>query len=335
MESEQTLVVGTSMEIANAAVLLEVARVFASLNAQHSWMPRRNLVFAFWAGSQTNFLGSTEWVESQTKSLRFTGIAYLNLDHVLSTSAELDIAAHRALHSAILKAASHTDNETVELREPTQFSDAISFSARAGMPSAELRFKETPISQTCKRSAQCINSVDPNHANQARLAKLLALLILEFVDEVFIPVDVRQTVAAVEDAAQRMAHSSELSVDQSLAKVFQILEERTNTFNQFKSDWDLALTEQSMLESPAAAIGRGNWNYAVIAFQRALIRNARWTVWFENSMYGPSAKLERQGESWALPRVQDALSDGDVAKAQGLLQMVGELLLEAAKALEF
>ncbi|ORY87996.1 hypothetical protein BCR37DRAFT_20462 [Protomyces lactucae-debilis] len=333
-ESEQTLIVGTSMRIANAAVLLEVARVFASLSAEHSWMPRRNLVFAFWAGSEINFLGSTEWVEAQTKSLRFTGVAYLNLDHVMSNTGEFDIAAHTSLHEGISTALNHLDGSKTSIKEPEMFTDAIAFSARAGIPSIELGYNDMHISQACRSSRECIERVDPGSLNQARLAKLVALLVLEFVDEYFLPVDVRQVVTSVENAAQRLAHATDLTVDRDLAKVFQILEERTTAFTQFKKDWDLALIELNLPESPAAAVGRSNWNYAVVAFQRALIRNARWTVWFENSLYGPSAKLERQGESWALPRVQDALYDGDIAKAQGLLQMVGELLLEAAKTLD-
>jgi N-acetylated-alpha-linked acidic dipeptidase len=72
-------VIGAKDPISGLVVLLEQARIFGELYKQ-GWRPRRTLIFAAWDGEEPGLLGSTEWVEHHSATLREKAVAYINTD---------------------------------------------------------------------------------------------------------------------------------------------------------------------------------------------------------------------------------------------------------------
>ena len=72
-------VVGAKDPMSGLVALLEEARVFGELHKQ-GWRPRRTLIFAAWDGEEPGLLGSTEWVEHHSATLREKAVAYINTD---------------------------------------------------------------------------------------------------------------------------------------------------------------------------------------------------------------------------------------------------------------
>lgn len=325
-ESDQVLVVGTSLSsLSSVAILLEVARIYAELVTKYAWAPRRSLIFAVWDATDQNYMGSTEWVEIQLKSLRAQGVAYINLMDAASLSADLDVRATPSLSKAILQAMSHVQNRygnaTVaydqqlnilsDLPGPKHFSDSIAFQAHVGNAVADLGYAKTPVSSQCARSASCINEfLDPNFENHLILAKVFAMTILELVDERFIPLDLHAYARSIEAEIQALARKyPQLNFGGDLNKVMQQFDYQTDMTMRFLEEWSTAFVENKEMEPPNMSLKRSNWNYAVTTFHRNLLRSTGWTTWFENPVYGPSQQTDKDGQrSWLFPHLEDVIS---------------------------
>lgn len=84
-------------------VMLEVARgLSAALKA--GWRPRRTILLASWDAEEYGLVGSTEWVEHQSETLRRGALAYLNVD-VAATGSELHLGGVPSLRDVVREAA--------------------------------------------------------------------------------------------------------------------------------------------------------------------------------------------------------------------------------------
>ncbi|MCU0227127.1 MAG: M28 family metallopeptidase [Bryobacterales bacterium] len=70
---------GANDPVSGASVVLETARVLASLK-QEGWQPSRTIKLAFWDGEEFGIIGSTEWVEQHARELQRKLVAYFNSD---------------------------------------------------------------------------------------------------------------------------------------------------------------------------------------------------------------------------------------------------------------
>lgn len=158
------------------AVLLEMARLFASMYAQ-GWRPARTLVFAAWdceeasccvraisaltcahsRAQQYNIVGSTYFVEKKLTSVAPTVVAYVNMDAMMGQwfpkTARLELAASPLLQQVVLDALAlapspTTVNATVlQANTDGHFStlgsgsDYVSFVDVAGISSLSLNWK--------------------------------------------------------------------------------------------------------------------------------------------------------------------------------------------------
>ncbi|CCG82294.1 putative Glutamate carboxypeptidase Tre2 [Taphrina deformans PYCC 5710] len=351
-ESDQVLIVGASLsDLSTVATLLEVSRVFADLVSKYSWRPRRSVIFALWEGTDQNYLGSTEWVEEQRKSLEHQGIAYINLVNAASIEDEILVRATPSLSGALLQAMQHVQNvhgnatvaEDLGLSmlsttaEPVGFSDSIAFEAHAGVPVADIGYADGRLLHgDCLHSAACIESyLDPGFAKHLVLAKTFAMVILELVDERFIPLDVHAYARSIESAITSLSKVyPDLNFGGDLNRVMQTLDQATDLTMQWKDEWTKAFLENKQIESPVWALKRSNWNYAVTTFHRNLLRSAGWTTWFAHPIYGPSRGTDGTGgRKWMFPHLEDAYWTGDKGRTQGMIELLGQTIRDAAEAL--
>lgn len=352
-ESDQVLIVGTSLSSpSSVGVMLEVARIFADLVSKYEWSPRRSIVFAVWDKTEQNYMGSTEWVETQLKSIRHQGLAYLNLGNAVSFSDDMQVRATPSLSQALLQAMQHVPNAygnaTVAedqglsmlstTAEPSGFSDSIGFEAHAGVAVADIGFVNHDLYSGCVRSVGCISQhIDPGFANHLVLAKTFAMIILELVDEKFIPLDIHAYARSIEaDVRSLSPKYPQLDFGGDLNKVMQQFDYKTDTTMSFQNEWNAAWVDNKEIETPVLSLRRSNWNYAVSVFHRNLLRSTSWTTWFEHPVYGPSQSMDGQGRrSWLFPRIEDAVATGDMGKAQGSVEIMGQSLLGAAESIQF
>lgn len=359
-ESDQVLVVGASLSsISTVATLLEVARIFADLATKYAWKPRRSMIFAVWGGSEQNHLGSTEWVENQLKSLQHQGVAYLNLANAASFSDTIQVRATPSLSGALLDAMQHVTNvhgngtvagdlgllsdaltnspAAAAAAVPTSFSDATAFQVHAGLAVADLSYPDSHLYPGCTDSPTCIDAhVDPGFRRHAVLAKTFAMTMLELADEPFIPLDLHLLARTIESRLRLAANAfPQLDFGSSdLFRVLQTLDQATDHTMAWRGEWTAAKRENKEIESAAWSVRRADWNYAVATFHRDLVRSAGWTTWFAHPVDGPAQKVDGAGKrAWTLPHVRDALDGGDVAKAQGNIELLGRTILQAAQAL--
>lgn len=350
VESDQVLVIGTSMaSMSNIGVILEVSRIYADLVTKYKWRPRRSIIFALWDSTDQNYMGSVEWGEGQIKSLRRQGIAYINLENVVSLSSDLYVRATPSLAYSLLTAMEYVkqngENKSVafaygehDVPDPSGFSDSVVFNTHIGMATADIGLPASSFSRDCLNSASCINEhIDPDFHNHAMMGKYLSMIILELVDERFIQLDLHHLARHIEESLRKLSYKyPSLDMGGDFRKVLQELDSKTDITMQFLNEWAVALQENKQVESQAMNLRRSNWNYAVTRFHRNLLRSVGWTTWFANPMYGPSQHVNDDGSrTWLFPHIEDYMAQGKVDKAQGALQMLGETLLAACEALSY
>ena len=163
------------------AVLLELARILGTA-ARRGWRPDRSIVIATWDAEEWGLVGSTEWVELHRRELLGRGVAYVNLDAVVSGSS-FGASSTPGLVEVLRQAAALEDLELPEtLGTPGGGSDHVPFLELAGMEVLGFGFHggngvyhsvlDTPwVMET---------HLDPgyrNHERAARLAVRLAVLL--------------------------------------------------------------------------------------------------------------------------------------------------------------
>lgn len=345
-ETDQVLIVGTSLSaVTGVAVLLEVARVFAALASEHTWRPRRSVVFAFWAGTRENYLGSTEWAEDQVRALRAQGIAYIDVGNVINAG-QLNISAIGSLQTAVLTALDATTDHAGkgvsadlltdrELKPPHAFSDSTAYLAHVGLPTADIAFDRPDIAAECALSSDCIaKHFDEKFAGHGTMARLIALLTLELIDEKFVPLDVPLYVSRIQHAVSHL-HTVHDAVMPSaeLAEQLRELATAADRFYAYRNTWaQLVEDGGNGVESAQLFGARSSWNYAACQLQRNLMQSADGDGgggggsdgdWFGSVIYGPARRrCQATGKRpWTLPFVEDRL----VVDGEGVTQALEEL----------
>ena len=339
-ETDQVLLVGTSLSsVSGVAVLLEVARVFAALASEHTWRPRRSVVFAFWTGTKENYLGSTEWAEDQVRALRTQGIAYVDIGNVIR-GGQLDVSAVPSMQSAFLTALDATTDRAGqplpsdlladrELRAPHAFSDSIAYLSHVGLPTLDLAYTRPDISADCALSADCIaDHYDAKFESHAAMARLVSLLTLQLIDEKFIPLDIPLYANRIQKAVSHLHTIHDAIVPSAeIAERLRDLSTGADRFHAFKNPWANLLTDDAGgVETAQLFAGRSSWNYAACQFHRSLMTTTADVeesgAWFGNVVYGPARVRDADGRRpWTLPMVEDRFNADPESIGQALEEL--------------
>ncbi|KAH8901774.1 Zn-dependent exopeptidase [Thozetella sp. PMI_491] len=186
------------------AILMELARIFGGLLAT-GWRPRRTLEFMSWDGEEYNLIGSTEYVEQNADILRDQGLAYINLDTVVSGDILHGTGSpmFQKLFLEVIK--NVTDpNHNATLRElwdrrVSKFegldsgSDYVPFQDMVGISSLDIFFgsKERYPYHSSYDNFEWMDRVgDPGFIYHTLIGQVLSLLVLELVDRPIVPFDI-------------------------------------------------------------------------------------------------------------------------------------------------
>ena len=187
-----------------SAAFNEVIRSFG-LALAAGWKPLRTIVFASWDGEEYGLVGSTEWVEEFVPWLKNSAVAYLNVDvgargtRFQTSSApllnELLFETTKAIQSPnqTIAGASVYDNWSKHISTIGSGSDFTAFQDFAGIPSVDIGFgtdSSDPVyhyHSNYDSESWMEKYGDPDFAYHVTIAKILALLTAQLVEQPIIP----------------------------------------------------------------------------------------------------------------------------------------------------
>ncbi|XP_042204848.1 glutamate carboxypeptidase 2-like isoform X2 [Homarus americanus] len=203
------------------AALTELVKVFTQMYRE-GWRPRRTLVFCNWAAEEPGIIGSTEFAEQFSVSLKDRAVVYLNVDTLIGGNYSFMAMGVPMLHDIIMDMAqlvANPDKEEVKVGRPTLYdtwlarypddspggsrplvlpfgsgSDYRAFMFSLGIPSMDMCFTVAPgekglplyhtAYETYKLNTQLMDQGLLFHQASARMWGLLAL---EFSTRNFLP----------------------------------------------------------------------------------------------------------------------------------------------------
>lgn len=83
-----------------SVLLMELVRVFTSMQRQFNWSPSRSIYFASFDGTEYNLAGLTEWIKARGDTLQKEGYVYIDLSDAVGGE-DLSVKAHPFLHNVI------------------------------------------------------------------------------------------------------------------------------------------------------------------------------------------------------------------------------------------
>ncbi|KAI9830403.1 MAG: hypothetical protein M1826_004826 [Phylliscum demangeonii] len=282
------------------AVMLEVVRIFSGL-CEQGWRPLRTIQFASWDGEEYNLIGSTEWVEEHVDDLRRNGVGYINLDTAVTGptfQASASPMFRGALMQVLLDIPDPDRNETLHklwhasnstLTSLGAGSDYVAFQDIAGTSSIDLSFQGPSHGfpyHSCYDHFEWMETFgDPGFRYHKVLAQVIALLILQLADSVFLPLDVVHYASAIDgyirDLETRVRDTTthrggkdmappDLDLE-PLRRASQQLMRDARTFHRYESSWSDSAYDNGGMETNVMAVQRISHNAKLARFETDLL----------------------------------------------------------------
>ncbi|XP_071549932.1 N-acetylated-alpha-linked acidic dipeptidase 2-like isoform X2 [Panulirus ornatus] len=210
------------------ATHLELARIFGQMYKDR-WRPRRTLVFCSWAAEEPGLIGSTEYTEQFSSSLKDRAVVYLNVDLVMKGNYSFMAMGVPLLHNIIRKMAKlvpNPDQEEVSAGHSTLYdtwvsrfpdnssgisvakvepigssSDFRAFMYNLGIPSMDMYFtvapgeEGLPLYHTAYETYELTTCLmDRDMLFHQASAQMWGLLAYEFATRPLLPLDVKNYV---------------------------------------------------------------------------------------------------------------------------------------------
>lgn len=340
---------GTS-QLAGLTVMLEVARVLAEMKYNQQWAPLRSIHFVLWDGTNHNFAGSTEWVESVAEHLQSEGVAYIDLDGGVSGGDLLaqgnpivDLSDFLRMVSTDDKEPSDKDGNTLadtidlstSMKPIPGYGNHIAFEAHTGVPTVKLGFynrtRPVPV-DSCLDSIEWMRKFgDPEFRHHYELTELVSYLTLDLSDAPLVPLryeklvpQLRNYTLAINKWAVNELSDPEGKINAALNQLYEAIktledvakacEEMRDQYDQFvggNRDITGAIVEPMPVERM-----RMYWNEKLIQANKMTLDHNGISFqrnWYKNHLFGPSMELHPHDElSGVFPAVQDAIHQKDV-----------------------
>ncbi|XP_052769425.1 N-acetylated-alpha-linked acidic dipeptidase 2-like [Mya arenaria] len=218
-------VLGAIDPTSGTATMMELSRVLGNLVKQGVWRPRRTIIFCSWGAEEFALIGSTEWIEENSKTLDFRTIAYINMDIAVTGNYSIRGLGSAPVFSAMYRAAqkvpspnaddgttvfeewvarkpvrdpaSGTDLGIPQINSPGEGSDYATFMQRAGITCADFRYDEDfagdgvlfyPLYHTSYETLHAVEHlIDPGFKLHAAIGKLSGELLRDLADSKILP----------------------------------------------------------------------------------------------------------------------------------------------------
>ena len=104
------------------SIIMELARSFGEEHKK-GWKPRRTIIFASWDAEEPGIIGSYEFVEDHSASLKHKAVAYLNLDVAVSIPQYLFMRATPNFNSILYEQSKLVDSPDGDYKNLYDFWD--------------------------------------------------------------------------------------------------------------------------------------------------------------------------------------------------------------------
>lgn len=361
---------GATTSASGTAALLELVKIFTSLQRQYDWSPSRTIFFASFDATEYNVAGAMLWVNKGKKELLEQGYSYIDVGD-LCIGDLLTVVANPLLHSVILE-----EMRKVQL-DPAQFNGALSlfqlytlqhngqaildsnfvqdknyvpFLNALNIPSVDVGFRARDHAfQPLRSNLNLFENLDSHFGgdmlHQTAIIEFLARLGLRLAEEPMIPFNFNTLVNQIieyKDDLQRLIDEHSSLQGLSLTDLNRGIAKLVNgaqSIEEFKLEWREFLKKTVAMEPVMLGNTRRFTNENVVAFNRLFVElhGNRMRPGYNNILTGTAfsaPKYGSTGHSWnSFPFVRDAVINEDAPAALAQLETLGQVLTEAGNLL--
>lgn len=356
---------GTMGANTGTVIMLEMIKVFASLQRQYAWSPLRSIHFVLFDATNYNLAGSTEWVESTKELWTKEGYTYIDLSDAIAGD-DLEVQAHPFLSTVIKDALrkvkvlgkkSMLDEYTAKngdgiLYEMLRMRNYLPFINFVNMPALEIRYSGYKYPEnSCYDSFERFESarIDPKMEKHTNLVHALSLIALQLAEAPIVPFDYLNLVTQLESYHKDLEKYAMETMEavkskvvpvmhfEGLGNAIGILDRSARDIHEWYGAWEKILQESADMEPSLLAVNRWKWNENIIHFNEYFIKHQTKPkrAGYRNSLFGVSFAAPVEAEkthSWnTFPEVRDYIYSHKFKEAQEEIQYVASAIQYAAE----
>lgn len=355
---------GASKSASGTAALLELVKMFTSLQRRYDWTPSRSIYFASFDASEYNLAGSAEWVEDRRQELEEEGYAYIDLT-ALALGDTLSVQAHpllrdlvleemkavsakgaKSLYEAFTSKSSITNNMVLDR-------DFLPFINSLNIPSIYISYKgKLAPSHSCLDTfSNFERELDGNMDKHIQLLELIARIVLRLAEEPMVPLNFNTLGESILGYTKDLERYVDDKINEikprvrpqmnfaRLHQAIELLDMESKKMEDFKKEWEKFIEGSSSLEPAVLAATRRSANDNMVAFNKEFLVNGEQPIraGYRNYLFGVPYDAPAHDDDtyeWnTFPMVRDSAARGDFARAQVEIDRVARLLEESSNIL--
>lgn len=351
---------GASTSASGTAALLELVKVFTSLQRRFDWSPARSIYFASFDASQYNLAGSAEWAEERREQLVAEGYTYIDLTALVHGD-DFTVKANPLLHDVILEEMKKVSSdggkslydkfvsESAISNNMLNDRDYMPFINFLNIPSMSVSYegKTVPQHSCLDTFSNFEKELDRNMNKHIEVLNLVARVGLRLAEDPLIPFNFNTLTDKIADYAKDLEKyvtdkANSLGSDVHPNIHFEHLQEGINQLREgsqslelFKKNWRSYFAETTSLEPAMLAQTRRLANDNMVLFNKEFLATGERTrAGYHNFLFGvPYDAPSHDDETYewnTFPMVRDCAASGDFGRARHELERVGGLLTSAS-----
>lgn len=353
---------GTMGSNTGTVALLEMVKIFTSMQRKYLWTPSRSIFFVSFDATEYNLAGAAEWIENRKESLRKEGYVYIDLSDLVAGD-KLLINANPFLHEVIgnclqkVKAGDSTMYDLVKKQNGDRVpmgndfletKNYVPFINYINIPSMEIKFTGVDYPKnSCFDNFDNFETsgVDPKMVKHAQMVELLSRIALEFAESPLIPYNFRDFTRELELFEQDLERYAEVQVEKvgrakpvlhfdGLKRALNSLKLVSENYQEWAREWKQFIHESGGMEPTIHTMLRWRWNDNMVEFNGQFLTREiqHQRAGYKNILFGlpfiaPTSKGEFDWHSF--PFIRNYISQHDFELAQNAINQLA-LVLESA-----
>ncbi|EGW30678.1 uncharacterized protein SPAPADRAFT_51890 [Spathaspora passalidarum NRRL Y-27907] len=293
---------GTIGSNTGTVALLEMIKVFTSLQRKHQWSPSRSIYFVSFDATEYNLAGSAEWVENKKELLKKSGYLYVDLSDLIAGD-ELSVQAHPFLRDVVstrmqkvLSNAKGSDGNPLTLYDLftqqnkntvaiknnfLEYKNYVPFINLVNVPSLEIKYKGVKYPKnSCFDNFEYFENmkIDKSMEKHAELVELISRIVLRCAEAPFIPynfIDLGTMLDAYIDDLSKFSKDIIDKLDQPnkpilhfdfLLRAAHLVKDNARRYHDVSNQWQAFIRESRGIEPSLYAVSRRKWNDNMLDF---------------------------------------------------------------------
>lgn len=314
---------GAATSASSTATLLELVKVFTSLQRRYDWYPSRTIYFASFDATEYNLGGSGEWMEEKRQQLAEEGYAYIDVSDI-ATGDDLTIKANPLVLSIIRDELKHVEltdsqkskhqgmktlydlykeqhegkdlfsNNMIEYKNYLPFINAIN------IPSIDIGFRgqDVPVGSALDNFHNMDKTFDSSMKQHIQIVELLARIGLRLAEDPMLSFDFVELANRFVDYQKDLeSYVNEMKAEFSanveldfggLLKAIKTFKDNLNQLDEFRTHWKDFIKSTSSLEPAMLANSRKALNDRMMDFSYKFISQDKQhtRIGYQNYLFG-------------------------------------------------